>query len=201
MRNLEGLKLGWGWNKGTKGVMKANSGSFKKGMIVAHAKPKLEKTCKCGKVFYVKQSLERVKNCSRSCARKGMISPMKGRKHSEEAKLKQSLARLGKTGELCPNYIKDRSLIKIGDRNLHDPLQKQWRMEVKKRDNFSCRIADNNCDGRLEVHHILRWSEFPELRYKINNGITLCHAHHPRARAEEKRLIPTFMELVSVSKK
>ena len=33
-----------------------------------------------------------------------------------------------------------------------------------------------------------------------NNGITLCFAHHPRKRAEEKRLSPYFMELVSVSK-
>jgi hypothetical protein len=32
MRNLNGLKLGHGWNKGTEGVMKANSGSFKKGL-------------------------------------------------------------------------------------------------------------------------------------------------------------------------
>ena len=34
----------------------------------------------------------------------------------------------------------------------------------------------------------------------INNGITLCHAHHPRVRAEEKRLISKFQKLVSVSK-
>lgn len=77
---------------------------------------------------------------------------------------------------------------------------KNWRAEVYKRDKFTCRIADNNCDGRIEAHHILAWSTHPELRYQVNNGIILCHAHHPRARAEEKRLIPTFMELVSVSK-
>lgn len=203
MRNLEGLKLGWGWNKGTKGVMKANSTSFKKGMVAKHAKPKIEKTCKCGNVFYVKPSLDRVKSCSRSCVLKGSVGPRKGQVVSVETRQKMRMAKLGKTGELCPNYIKDRSLIKLGDRSLHDPLVKEWRMEVKKRDNFSCRIADNNCGGKLEVHHILRWSEFPELRYKTNNGITLCHAHHPRKVAEEKRLIPTFNELVAmpVSKK
>ncbi len=102
-----------------------------------------------------------------------------------------------------PRWISDRSKIKLGDRVMHDPLTKQWRKQVKDRDNWSCRIADNNCDGKLEVHHILRWSEFPELRYQPNNGITLCHAHHPRKVAEEKRLVPTFNELVlmSVSKK
>lgn len=191
------------WNKGTKGLTGANSGSFKKGMKQPHEKPKIQKVCKCGVVFFVKQSLDRVKSCSRSCASKGRTSPMKGRKHSIEAKEKQRLAKLGKTGELCHNYIKDRSLIKLSDRKLHDPLVKQWRMEVKKRDNFSCRIADIKCNGRLEVHHILRWADYPELRYEINNGITLCHYHHPRKVVEEKRLVPTFQELVlmSVSKK
>lgn len=159
----------------------------------------IEKTCKCGVIFSVKPSLDRVTSCSRSCAVRGRTSPMKGKKASLATKEKQRLAKLGKTGALCPNYIKDRSLIKLGDRNLHDPLQKEWRKQVKERDNFSCRIADNNCGGKLEVHHILRWSEFPELRYKTNNGITLCHAHHPRKVAEEKRLVPTFIELVTMS--
>ncbi len=49
------------------------------------------------------------------------------------------------------------------------------------------------------VHHILGFTAYPELRYEINNGITLCQAHHPLKRAEEKRLAPVFQELVSVS--
>ena len=52
---------------------------------------------------------------------------------------------------------------------------------------------------RVEVHHILSFTDFPELKYEINNGITLCHAHHPRKRVEEKISIPVFQELVSVS--
>ena len=95
-------------------------------------------------------------------------------------------------------WISDRSkLVNQNERNNYKYIA--WTISVKKRDNYKCRIPDINCNGRLEVHHILGWTQYVELRYKINNGITLCHAHHPRARSEEKRLIPFFQELVSVS--
>jgi len=104
-----------------------------------------------------------------------------------------------KVGAEHHNWISDRcKLKKEGDRR--SSAYKAWRKSVQLRDKFKCRIADNNCGGKIEVHHILSYRDFPELHYEINNGITLCHAHHPRQRAEEKRLIPTFQELVSVSK-
>lgn len=91
------------------------------------------------------------------------ISPKRiGHTISEEHKMKIKLAN---TGENNYRWIKDRTKVKIGDRNLNDPLQKEWSISVKKRDNWTCRIADVNCGGRLESHHILRWSEYPELRY------------------------------------
>jgi NUMOD3 motif-containing protein len=65
---------------------------------------------------------------------------------------------------------------------------------------FSLETRKKMSLGRLEAHHILNWREYPELRYDINNGITLCHAHHPRKRAEEKRMVSYFTELLSVSK-
>lgn len=67
----------------------------------------------------------------------------------------------------------------------------------KRRDNWKCRIADANCKGRLEAHHILDWKNHPELRYVINNGITLCRAHHPHGREREAELSPFFHRLVS----
>ena len=81
----------------------------------------------------------------------------------------------------------------------NDSLYHWWSSKIKKRDNNKCRINNQDCSGYCEVHHILPWRDYPELRYEINNGITLCQAHHPRKRAEEKRLIPFFQGLVSVS--
>ena len=101
-------------------------------------------------------------------------------------------------GENNPVWIKDRSkLAKRQERN--DSAYREWRLNVYKRDNYKCRICNKDCSGRIMAHHILGWAKFPELRYQVNNGITLCQAHHPKGRAEEKRLSPYFEELVSVS--
>jgi predicted restriction endonuclease len=136
-----------------------------------------------------------------------------GRKHSDETKKKMSLAQKGKNtwskgkslphmrGENSGTWIKDRSKV-VGRHNriLHDSDYKVWRRNVYERDSFKCKITNEECSGRIEAHHILGWAENKELRYNINNGITLCHAHHPKKRAEEKRLAPRFTELVTVSK-
>src|SRR5947209_527814 len=45
---------------------------FKKGRINLNKK-QIKKVCGCGKIFYVKPSLNRVKFCSRSCAGKKRI--------------------------------------------------------------------------------------------------------------------------------
>lgn len=88
----------------------------------------------------------------------------------------------------------NRETVKYDRRN--DPEYKQWRIAIYKRDLYKCKI-NNSCNGRIEAHHILSWANYPELRYEVNNGITLCQAHHPKKRAEEKLLAPTFQELIS----
>lgn len=138
--------------------------------------------------------------CSKSCKSAGN-KYRQGTKQSIETRQKMSAAHL--KGELSPYWIKDRTKLKRFNNDAKDRRSyaySDWRKNVFKRDNFKCRISDESCGVKIQAHHILSYSEYPELRYSLNNGITLCHAHHPRKRAEEKRLIPLFMELVSVSK-
>ena len=99
-------------------------------------------------------------------------------------------------GELSPRWIADRTKVKL-DKDRGGALHKYWSKAVKTRDNWKCKITNQDCSGRMESHHILSWKNYPELRYIINNGITLCHAHHPKRRAEEERLAPVFQELIS----
>ena len=99
----------------------------------------------------------------------------------------------GRYGKLHPRY-KGKNCKKRQKRN--DPAYANWVARVKRRDKNICQLKDENCSGYNIVHHIKGWAKYSELRYKINNGITLCQFHHPLKREDEKKFIPIFMELV-----
>lgn len=54
---------------------------------------------------------------------------------------------------------------------------KLWREAVFKRDNFTCIWCDAR-GGKLTSDHIKPFSLFPELRFSIDNGRTLCLSCH-----------------------
>ena|ERR1700728_2670561 len=78
----------------------------------------------------------------------------------------------------------------------NDSAYQSWTIEVKKRDRWRCGLQKDKCEGIKVAHHILPWRDYPEERYNINNGITLCQYHHPRKRMDEQRLIPELQALV-----
>lgn len=103
-------------------------------------------------------------------------------------------------GSNNPNWVADRSLLVKNEKKHLDSKYKIWMNGVKNRDGWKCRINNSDCNGQLESHHILNWKNYPELRYEINNGITLCHAHHPKGRENEAKLSPFFQSLVAKMK-
>lgn len=160
----------------------------------------------CKEIFFSKYRVtkkywEKRRFCSKFC----MGVSMKGKmpknhemlckmSRTEATKLKMSEAQ---RGEKNWNWNPNRSAVTHNRRNDGEYLQ--WAKNVKNRDNWKCKINNNDCDESVVAHHILSWADYVELRYEINNGITLCQAHHPLKRAEEKRLIPYFTGLVPVS--
>ena len=107
---------------------------------------------------------------------KGKIAWNKGKtglqKHSEETRKKQSQAHLKEKapnwqGGITPENARIRAGIEF----------RLWRESVFARDNWTCPKCEIR-GGKLHPHHIKNFSEYPELRFAIDNGITLCQECH-----------------------
>ena len=71
---------------------------------------------------------------------------------------------------------------KGGVRNEHEKIRtsieyREWQRAVFTRDNWTCQKTEQR-GGRLQTHHILNFSEHPDLRFDVNNGITLSVEAH-----------------------
>lgn len=94
-----------------------------------------------------------------------------GKKRSLETRLKLRLAH--KTG---PEHHSWKGGIK---RSRYCFEHKVWRDKVFERDDYTCQ----ECNMRgcyLEAHHIKSFAHFPELRYEVSNGQTLCRDCHAK---------------------
>lgn len=173
------------WNKGTKGIMKQNVTSFRKGF--RHTQEFKDATSK-----RMKNNKYRVEVESWN---KGMKGEYKLGACSEEKKLKISKANLGKKrsketirklslshiGHKPWNYIDGRSKGQTWERYGVD--WKRIRKQVLTRDNNQCQLC-GKFEGRLEIHHITPF--FISKDNSPENLITLCATCH---RFVENRLL------------
>lgn len=56
------------------------------------------------------------------------------------------------------------------------PKYRKWVSDVLNRDKYTCQCCGST--NNLEVHHILNYSQYSDLRLDINNGIVLCECCH-----------------------
>ena len=130
------------------------------------------------------------KNPKGSIAKMGMNNPMKrpevikkmkvslrGYKHNSETRKKMSEAKKGQKSHFWKGGIEKEN--KIIRKNIEFRL---WREAIFARDNWTCqkcKIRSGNGEKvYLHPHHIKNFSEYPELRFAIDNGITLCDKCH-----------------------
>lgn len=133
-------------------------------------------------------------------ARETMSIAQKGRRATPESKLKMSLARKGK--KFTPEHRKRLALSKLGSKShfwkggitpIHNHIRqtveyKLWREAVYQRDNYKC-LWCGVIGGRLNADHIKPFSLFPELRFCIDNGRTLCVDCHKRTNTYGRKTI------------
>ncbi len=81
-------------------------------------------------------------------------------------------------------------------RNFKDPLYKEWRRKIRERDGAKCQMPNCMSKKQIQVHHILKWSSYPTLRFDVNNGICLCSTCHKRIQGQEEVWAPLFMSII-----
>lgn len=153
----------------------------------------------CGKEFIFNQNKNK-KFCSYSCFR--TFSD----KHSTKKEL--SCVNCGKIFLRNPGEIKKakRHFCSVDCRydynkgknhyewkeNLHDKhyklALKQWGIKVKERDQYTCQHCGETNKSLLEAHHIKDRANNPDVKYELNNGITLCITCHAKEHINNKKL-------------
>ena len=122
-----------------------------------HAAFREMKTCQfCGKEFRPANSNNANKFCSRECYHESHY-------HSEVTSGKKHWQWKGGVSK--------------GER--HTPEYANFRMEILKRDDFTCKYC-NRRGVKLEAHHILSWKHYPELRTDPSNILTVCVECHDK---------------------
>jgi len=111
-----------------------------------------------------------------SLAKKGNPSPRKNYKQPKEAVEKQRQKMIGLlSGNKNPAWKGGKTPINAIER--HSYKVDDWRKAVFNRDGFRCQLCGNT-GIFINAHHIKLWSEYPNERHKIDNGITVCQPCH-----------------------
>ena len=111
--------------------------------------------------------------CSRDCAFKVMVPSTAFKKG--QIGWSRSLKRPEMSGNKHPMWKGGITPINFAIRN--SLAYEDWRKSVFERDNYTC-IKCGLIGGKLNADHIKPFALFPELRFELSNGQTLCEDCH-----------------------
>ena len=167
----------------------------------------MDKNClSCGNVYFKKvntslKNWQNSKTCSQKCyyiSRKGKPTWNKGIPMSVETRKKVEHTFFKKGFKHKPETIIKFRNIRCGEQNnmwkggvtpenkkiRQSSEYKEWRTSVFERDNYTCVICNvrsgKNCKVTLNADHIKPFAVYPDLRFDITNGRTLCVECHKK---------------------
>lgn len=123
-----------------------------------------------------------------------MTVESQGRRRESLSIAKTGVARTDR-GELNANWKGNKSERRTAMERLE---YKVWRATVFKRDNYTCVLCHEQV-RKMEAHHIKPWADHIELRYDVNNGVTLCESCHDKIASREGEFEDRFTQYVNLS--
>ena len=170
-------------------IKRDNKGRFLKG-FVSPKKIGADLNCLiCNKSFHIKPSAIKKgqgRYCSMLCRniafkgqhhskntefKKGSFARL-GIRHTEKSKQKMSISRKGKRMGKLNNRWKG-GITPINHKIRTSAEFLNWAKTIKERDNFECQIC-GKVGIFLHSNHIKKFCDYPELRFDLKNGITIC---------------------------
>ncbi len=139
---------------------------------------------------------------------KGKNHPSYGMKRTDESKERMSVAHKGVRRNISMEVRKKIGDAHRGKKNVNwkggvTPENEKgrkcieyygWRRDVFHRDRFTCRVCLSK--GYVQANHIYPFRSHIELRYDVNNGITLCVSCHKFIFKREHLFIKFFQGIL-----
>ena len=92
-----------------------------------------------------------------------------------EREAEEGRSKFGMVGKYHPNW--KGGVTKENQIGRNNAQYSNWRKSVFSRDKYMCqKCGAVGC--RLNAHHIKPWAKYQDMRYSVNNGVTLCERCH-----------------------
>lgn len=135
----------------------------------------------CNKEYYVVHSrVEKSKWCSSECwSKRGetkntnlcLHCGKEFKRYGVSKYCSRVCSHLDMVGSKSPTWIDGKSLER--DRARLGTEVREWRIQVYKRDNYTCQKCGYK-GKEIQAHHIIEWAKDESQRFNIDNGMTLC---------------------------